>query len=104
MLITLFKYDSNERMRYFCVHDRQRDLFEPYTLTVISGTAIRGGKEKTYCFDHENAMEHHLRQLCTGRIRLGYKVLYAFSRQSHHRRWFAALPKHKPPEGLESVV
>lgn len=90
-------------MRFFCVHDRQRDLFEPHTLTVITGTAVRGGREKTYCFGTEWEMENRLKKFCTARIRLGYKVLYAFSRQPRQRRWFSGLPQQEFVDGLESV-
>ncbi len=73
---------------YYTMHDRQGNLFSPYTFTSVWGTVLQSGREKVFTFDSRKEMDKKLRYLIKKRIASGYKVLYSFSRNSAYTEIF----------------
>jgi len=78
------KVAKDGKFLYYTVHDRQPSLTSPYALT----TAFRSGngreRQKHHDFDSLSAMDALIRRLLARRIRDGYHLLYAWSRDA---RW-----------------
>jgi predicted DNA-binding WGR domain protein len=87
MTITFYK-QTDKSSRYYTVHDRQGNLFSPYTFTAVWGTVLQSGREKVFSFDSRKDMDKKLRFLMKKRIRGGYKVLYSFSRNNEYKEIF----------------
>ena len=73
------------------MHDRQGNLFSPYTFTSVWGTVLQSGREKVFTFDTRREMEKKMRFLMKKRIVTGYKVLYSFSRKSMYTDIFNSI-------------
>ena len=88
MMITLYKTDPDNRIRYYSINDRQGHLFSSYTFTVNWGAALTVGREKVYAFESRAEMDKKLQELIQERIRSGYRVLYTYfrSREYPHLR------------------
>ena len=93
MTITFFK-QSTKSTRYYTMHDRQGNLFSPYTFTSIWGTVLQSGREKVFAFDSRQEMERKLHLLIKKRIESGYKVLYSFSRGSLYTEIFESIREY----------
>jgi len=90
MTITFYK-QSETCTRYYTMHDRQGNLFSPYTFTSVWGTVLQSGREKVFTFDNRLEMENKMRFLMKKRIASGYKVLYSFSRKSMYTNIFNSI-------------
>ena len=90
MTITFFKQTSTSS-RYYTMHDRQGNLFSPYTFTSVWGTVLQSGREKVFTFESHREMEKKLRFLMKKRISSGYKVLYSFSRNAEFTEIFNSI-------------
>jgi predicted DNA-binding WGR domain protein len=85
MMITLYRIDEHERIRYYSISDRQGDLFSSYTFTVSWGLAVSAGQERVYAFDSQEEMDGKLREFIARRLKSGYRVLYTFFRTGEYR-------------------
>ncbi len=90
MTITFYKQTAAST-RYYTMHDRQGDLFSPYTFTSVWGTVLQSGREKVFVFDSRKEMDRKLRFLIKKRIESGYKVLYSFFRGSTYTEIFESI-------------
>ena len=90
MTITFFNNESSVP-RYYTIHDRQGNLFTPYTFTSVWGIFLKSGREKTFAFKSQIEMERKLRFLINKRIESGYKVLYSFSRCREYTEIFNSI-------------
>ena len=90
MTITFFKQSSNST-RYYTIHNRQGNLFSPYTFTAVWGNMLQSGREKVFAFDTRYEMDKKLRFLIKKRIESGYKVLYSFSRGGEYAEIFNSI-------------
>ena len=90
MTITFYKQSSSST-RYYTMHDRQGNLFSPYTFTSVWGTVLQSGREKVFTFDSRQEMDKKLCFLIKKRIESGYKVLYSFSRGSVYTKIFESI-------------
>jgi predicted DNA-binding WGR domain protein len=88
MIVVLYKSDSRGRSRYYTIHDRQGNLFSPYSLSVQWGSAPNGGQEKEYIFKTDKEKQKKIRLTIRRRLLDGYKVLYSFSRKPEERTFF----------------
>jgi predicted DNA-binding WGR domain protein len=84
MMITLYRIDNRERLHYYCISNRQHNMFSPYTFTVSSGVALTRGTEKHYVFSTRKELDAALRSRIRRKMRNGYKVLYTFFRQEEY--------------------
>lgn len=90
MTIT-FSKQSSASTRYYTMHDRQGNLFSPYTFTSVWGTVLQSGREKVFSFDSRQEMDRKLRFLIKKRMESGYKVLYSFSRGDEYTKIFDSI-------------
>lgn len=102
MMITFYRTDSGGRLFYYCISDRQRHLFSRHAFTVSWGVALTKGREKTFTFDSREEKEAKLRQIITGRVNAGYKVLYTYFRRNEYGELRAAL-RPTGPHGSEAA-
>lgn len=86
MIIVLYKTDSAGRSHYYTLHDRQGNLFSPFSLSVIWGASPNSGREKEYIFRSAAEKEKKIRRTIRTRFASGYKLLYSFSRKPEERR------------------
>lgn len=90
MTITFYRQTAKSSL-YYTMHDRQGNLFSPYTFTSVWGTVLKSGREKVFTFDSRAEMEKKLRFLLKKRIASGYKVLYSYSRNAAYTEMFNTL-------------
>jgi len=84
MLVTLYKTDRTDHLRYYAIDDRQVHLFSSHTFSVTWGSSLSMGNEKHYTFDTRDEMDRQLRRLIRARIREGYRVLYSYFRPEEY--------------------
>jgi predicted DNA-binding WGR domain protein len=84
MMITFYKAGSRGTY-YYSVHDRQGNLFTPYSFTVVWGRGSSSGKEKVHSFASQEAMDKRLQSLVRRKIDQGYTLLYSYIREDNHR-------------------
>ena len=84
MLVTLYRSDRSDRLRYYAIDDRQGHLFSSYTFTVTWGPSLSMGNEKQYTFETRDEMDRQLQKLVRARIREGYRVLYSYFRAEEY--------------------
>lgn len=87
MTITFYK-KTKTGSRYYTMHDRQGNLFTPYTFTSVWGNVIESGRQRVFTFNSRDEMNRKLRFLMGKRIKSGYKVLYSFSRNNTYTEIF----------------
>jgi len=87
MTITFYK-QSKTSLMYYTMHDRQGNLFTPYTFTSVWGSVIESGRQRVFTFNSREEMNKKLRFLMGKRIKSGYKVLYSFSRNKTYTEIF----------------
>lgn len=85
MYVTLYRTVYNRPTRYFTMHDRQGNLFTPYSLTVSHGASISGGSERLYILESQRELDERIRHIIRRRLRDGYQVLYSYFRQNEPR-------------------
>ncbi|WP_455382278.1 hypothetical protein [Salinispira pacifica] len=85
MFITLYRVGKHERVHYYTIHNRQGNLFTPYSLTVSWGTSMDGGRERLIILETRRALDEQVRRLIRHRLRQGYRVLYSYFRQDEKR-------------------
>ncbi|MFP3959645.1 MAG: hypothetical protein ACLFUX_05720, partial [Spirochaetaceae bacterium] len=86
MLVTFYKADHGKEPYYYAIHDRQGNLFAPYSLTVTWGSELSAGREKVYTFPSRRELDAKLRELIDQRLKDGYRVLYSYFRRGEYRR------------------
>ena len=82
MMVTLVREKSDDKLTYFSIHNRQGNLFSPYTITILSGTSLRQARERQLIFDSQNELDSTVRRLITDRLSQGYRVLYSYFRSN----------------------
>ncbi len=87
MIVVLYKNDRSGRTRYYTLHDRQGNLFSPYSLSILWGNAPGAGREREYVFTSGKDKERMIRTRIRKRLRSGYHHLYSFSRKPEERRF-----------------
>ena len=99
MYIALFKLGSEGRTRYYTIHNRQGNLFTPFSLTVQWGSSPASGREKLIILNTGKELDERIRLLLRLRFRNGYRVLYSYFRaeESHY-------VSSEPTGASESVV
>ena len=80
MMVTLVREKSNGELTYFSMHNRQGHLFSPYTVTVVSGSSMRQGKERQLVFDSQQELDATVRELIKDHLSKGFRVLYSYFR------------------------
>jgi predicted DNA-binding WGR domain protein len=83
-MITLYRVDEPETIRYYSISDRQGHLFYDHTFTASWGVALAAGRERVYVFDSRRDMDNKLQELIRRRIRDGYRVLYTYFRADEY--------------------
>ena len=83
-MITLYRVDDPDTIRYYSISDRQGHLFYDNTFTVSWGVALSAGRERLHVFDSRRDMDDKLRELVRRRIRDGYRVLYTYFRAGEY--------------------
>lgn len=63
---------EKNRFRFFSFHDRQPDLFEPYSISVRWGRIGSKGRQKDLCFATEGEREDAIKKLMILRKRHKY--------------------------------
>ena len=86
MLVTFYRTDEETEPYYYAVHDRQGNLFAPYSLTVTWGTELSAGREKVYTFTTRAELDEKLREIIDQRLKDGYRVLYSYFRRGERRK------------------
>lgn len=86
MLVTFYRTTEDTSPYYYAVHDRQGNLFAPYSLTVTWGTELSAGREKVFTFTTRGELDAKLREIIDQRLRDGYRVLYSYFRRGEHRK------------------
>jgi predicted DNA-binding WGR domain protein len=94
MMITFYKASSRGHF-YYSVHDRQGNLFTPYSFTVVWGRGSSSGTEKVYSFASQEAMDKRLQALVRQKVDQGYTLLYSYIREDHHRNLARTLRRMK---------
>ena len=84
MMITLYRVDDPDTIRYYSISDRQGHLFYANTFTASWGVALAAGRERLYIFESRVEMDEKLRELINRRIRNGYRVLYTYFRANEY--------------------
>ncbi|HOV63548.1 MAG TPA: WGR domain-containing protein [Spirochaetia bacterium] len=87
-MMVVFYLQTDDSIRYYSIHDRQGNLFKPFTFTVTWGKGLSSGRIKVYTFETRHEMEEKIRGIFKARIRQGYKLLYSFSRKRYYRDLF----------------
>lgn len=85
MYITLYKSDRRGNVHYYTLHNRQGNLFTPYSLTLTWGPSVSNGREKLVILETRKEMDDRIRYLLRRRMREGYSVLYSYFRKDEHR-------------------
>lgn len=80
MMVTLVREKRGGELTYFSMHNRQGNLFSPFTVTVVSGSSLRQGKERQLVFDSQQELDETVRTLIKNHLRRGYRVLYSYFR------------------------
>lgn len=80
MMVTLVREKRNGELTYFSMHNRQGNLFSPYTVTLVSGDSLRRGKERHLAFDSQRDLDERVRTLIQNHLSRGYRVLYSYFR------------------------
>jgi hypothetical protein len=80
MMVTLVRPKRDGELTYFSMHNRQGNLFSPYTVTVVSGDSLRQGKERQLVFDSQRELDEKVRKLIRDHLSRGYRVLYSYFR------------------------
>lgn len=86
MLVTFYRTEGDAAPYYYAVHDRQGNLFAPYSLTVIWGAELSAGREKVYTFSTSGELDAKLREIIDERLRDGYRVLYSYFRRGEYKK------------------
>jgi hypothetical protein len=87
MIVVMYKTDRAGRPHYYTLHDRQGNLFSPFSLSVQWGASPNSGREKEYIFKNAAEKETKIRQTIRKRFLTGYKLLYSFTRKPEERRF-----------------
>ena len=88
MMITFYKTRNDGSLRYYSIHDRQSHLFSRFSFSVIYGMDQESGRERVYTFQTRREMDAKLREIFNERVRLGYKVLYAYAKKAKYKTMF----------------
>ena len=82
MMVTLVREKSDGKLTYFSIHNRQGNLFSPYTITILSGTSLRQARERQLIFASQSELDTTVRKLIADRFSRGYRVLYSYFRNN----------------------
>ena len=93
-MITLYRTDPMGVPHYYTLHDRQGHLFSELSFTVSWGRNMAASRDKIYAFDNQKDMDKKIRQLLTGKLTRGYKVLYSYLRPEEMKDIRPVLKKH----------
>lgn len=77
-MVTLFKADKTGRLRFFIVHDLQRSLLGPFSLTVSSAVGEMYGADTMHVFESERERDFWLDRLLARKRKAGYRELYSY--------------------------
>jgi hypothetical protein len=90
MIITLYKIGKDGKTWYYTVHDRQQVLDAPYALSAAWRQGLGRERERLHRFQSLAARDRMIRKLVAQRLKVGYRLLYSFS------RWAGKIPTTTP--------
>lgn len=85
MYITLYRSLPDRPTRYYTIHNRQGNLFTPYSLTVSWGASVSGGTERLLILESRKEFDERVRMIVRRKLHTGYQVLYCFLRSDESR-------------------
>lgn len=85
MFITLYRIGKHDRVHYYTIHNRQGNLFTPYSLTLSWGPSMESGHERLVILETRSDFDQQVRRLLARRFKEGYRVLYSYFRQDERR-------------------
>lgn len=91
MLITLYRINNDEQIRYVTIHNRQPTLFSQYAFSVCSGTIHGSSTDRLYTFETQEELDEALRKTIRSRVTRGYRVLYSYFRKHEYENLRPAL-------------
>jgi hypothetical protein len=81
MMITLYRREPDDSLRYYVLHDRQLTLEPEWSFTTSWTTGGASWRERTHRCEGPGQMDASVRRLVKRKFREGYVLLYAFSGQ-----------------------
>lgn len=81
MLITLYKLIDENAVYIYTIHDRDRLLDYPYSVTTNWRKNAGKGRERTKGFTTEHEKNHYIQKVFNEKIKAGYKILYSFEKK-----------------------
>ncbi len=72
-------------MHFYTIHNRQGNLFTPYSLTIAWGASMDSGREKLIILESRKELDDRIRRVLHRRLSEGYRVLYSYFRQDERR-------------------
>ncbi len=85
MFITLYRVGKRDRVHYYTIHNRQGNLFTPWSLTISWGPSMETGRERLVIMETRAEFDQQVRRLLARRFKEGYQVLYSYFRQDERR-------------------
>ncbi len=84
MLISLYKVKDERTLFIYTIHDRQRLLDFPFSVTTNWRRNMGKGKERTRGFISEEAKNAYIQKVFKEKIKDGYRYLYSFERKAEN--------------------